>query len=241
MDLHGVSGNTAPEGFRLFEAWIEPKLGSLAIRAGLIAADQEFVYADTSDVLLGATFGMPTLYGVNVGNPAYPVATPGVSATLEKGDFLAQLAVYDGTQENTRGIPTALGPEQVWFTEWTYRRDFGLGAWHHTEYGTGVYAIVDGEPHPYVQPFVRVGYSPSGEVRTYIDAGFRLGPGIAARSQDLASVGIAHAQAEQGDQTMVEATYEAQLRYFTLQPSVQLILLPARTVGVFALRSTIVF
>jgi len=239
MDLHGVSGNTAPQDVRLFEAWIEPTLGPLTLRAGLLAADQEFVYADTSDVLVGATFGMPTQFAVNVGNPAYPVATPGVSATFERGDFLAQLAIYDGTQQNNHGIPTGLGPEQLWLTEWTYRRDFGIGAWHHSERGNGVYAILDDEPHAYVQPFLRVGYSPDGDVRTYIDAGMRFGPGIGPRAEDLASVGVAFAQAEGGDQTFLEATYEVQLKYFTLQPAGQLIMLRDRTVGVFALRSTI--
>ena len=57
-DVHGASGNTAPPGTRLFEAWYEQPIGPVTIRGGILAVDQEFNYADPTTTLLGATFGI---------------------------------------------------------------------------------------------------------------------------------------------------------------------------------------
>jgi hypothetical protein len=79
MDVHGVSGNVAPSDVRVFEAWLEQPIGSFTLRAGLLAADQEFVLAEHSSTLLSATFGITSQFSANVVGPVYPVATPGAS------------------------------------------------------------------------------------------------------------------------------------------------------------------
>lgn len=59
---------------------------------------------------------------------------------------------------------------------------------------------------------------------------------------NLVSAGIAFATtADAGPQVLVEATYEMQLGWLTLQPDLQLLLLRDRTVGVIATRATVVF
>jgi hypothetical protein len=238
-DVHGVSGNTAPPDNRLFEAWYEQPIGALVVRAGILAVDQEFNYADPTTTLLGATFGITSQFGYNVGGPAYPVGTPGVSTRYERGKVLLQAAVYDGTQTNTRGIPTALGPSTLYLAEATWARDLGVGAWHHTEKGDGVYATIDHELDEMVEAFTRIGLSPRG-VTTYVDAGVRIGPGV-LRTDDFFSVGLAFAELDSGDQILVESTYEAQVGWLTVQPAMQLMMLREQTVAIFATRMTIVF
>jgi hypothetical protein len=240
MDLHGISGNAAPREARLFEAWLEQPIGPFAIRAGLIAADQEFVYADPADTLLSATFGITTQFTVNIAGPVYPVATPGVSARYEKGPYLLQLAVYDGTQTNTHGIPTALGPDTLVLAEATFRRDLGVGMWHHTDRGDGFYATADHQLDDRVAAFSRVGYSPDGPVSVYLDAGIRIGPGP-LRAEDFYCIGMAFARGEQGAETVVETSYEAQIRWLTIQPDFQLVMMHDRTVEVASVRTTVAF
>lgn len=238
-DVHGASGNTAPLGTRLFEAWYEQPIGALVIRAGILAVDQEFNYADPTTTLLGATFGITSQFSYNVGGPLYPVGTPGVSTRFEDGDVLLQAAVYDGTQTQDHGIPTALGPETLFLVEATWARDIGIGAWHHSAKGDGIYGTFDHKLDDFVEAFTRVGVSRQG-IRTYVDAGVRIGPGP-FRPNDFISTGIAFAQVDEGDQILIETTYEAQIRWLTIQPAVQLVMLREQTVGIFATRATVVF
>jgi carbohydrate-selective porin OprB len=239
MDVHGVSGNTAPEDVRLFEAWIEQPIGAFTLRGGLLAADQEFVLAETSSTLLSATFGITGQFSANIVGPVYPVGAPGLSGRLELRRITARLAVYDGTQANSHGVPETLGPEALALGEIAIG-PVRLGGWHHGERGTGVYAIADAQLEPDVGAFARIGHSPDAAVVAYIDAGIRITPG-SRRPDDLVSVGIAFATTDQGAQTLVEATYELQLRWLTIQPDVQLVMLHDRTVGIVATRATVVF
>lgn len=238
-DVHGVSGNTAPAGTRLFEAWYEQPIGPVTVRAGILAVDQEYNYADPTTTLLGATFGITSQYSANIGGPLYPVGTPGVSARYDKDKVLLQLAVYDGTSEHWNGIPQGLGPATLVLAEATWDRDIGVGAWHHSEKGDGIYATLDHALDEKVEAFTRIGLSPQG-IRTYLDAGVRIGPGVGG-VDNFASVAIAFAQVETGDQILLEATYEAQIAWLTIQPAAQLLMLRERSVGVLAMRFTVVF
>jgi len=240
MDIHGISGNAAPQDARLFEAWLEQPIGPFAIRAGLIAADQEFVYADPADTLLAATFGITTQFTLNIAGPVYPVAAPGISARFEQGPVLLQLAVYDGTQTNTRGIPTELGPETLVIAEATYQRDIGIGAWHHTDRGDGVYITLDHQLDALVAAFSRAGYAPDGPSTVYLDAGLRIGPGP-LRPEDFYCIGLAFARGERGAETIIETSYEAQVKWLTIQPDLQMHLMHDRVVGVAAVRTTVAF
>jgi len=58
MDIYGVSNNVAAEDVRLFEAYYDQPIGPVGVRAGLLSADQEFLIAEHSTVLLDATFGI---------------------------------------------------------------------------------------------------------------------------------------------------------------------------------------
>ncbi len=235
-DVHNSSGNAAPPGVRLFEAWYEQPIGLLTLRLGLLSADQEFWIARHATTLMAATFGMPGQFGYTVANPTYPVGTPAASARVELDDITARVAVYDGTQTNTHGIPTDIGPDVLAFGELTIG-ELSVGGWQHSELGRGVYATADTDLSEDLGAFARAGYS-NTTVPLYIDAGIRT---ASWRPHDVVSVGMAFAQSDQGAQTLVEATYTAQLGWLRLQPDLQLLLLRDRTVGIVATRATFVF
>ena len=239
QDVHGVSGNVAPPDARLFEAWLEQPVGPFTLRAGILSADQEFLIADHSSTLLSATFGITSQFSANAIGPVYPIGAPGVSGRLELGNVTARLAVYDGTQSNNRGIPNALGPDSLVISE-LGAHFIRVGGWHHSEHGPGVYAVADEQLTDYMGTFARVGYSPDGPVRHYIDGGVRVTPGP-QRPHDLVCLGIAFATSPDGPQTALEWTYELQIAWVTLQPDLQLLMLRNGTVAVIATRATVVF
>ena len=143
MDIYGVSNNVAPNDVRLFEAWIEQPVKMATIRAGLLAADQEFILAKHGTALLNATFGIISQLPVNVPGPVYPVATPGVSVRVTVPHALIRGAIYDGDQENSHGIPTGIGDDAFMIGEVELEDTLKLGGWHHTDHRNGIYAIAD--------------------------------------------------------------------------------------------------
>ncbi len=238
MDIHGTSGNTAPKDLRVFEAWLDQPLGPATLRAGLLSADQEFVLADQGQTLLGATFGITSQFSANLLGPVYPVATPGLTGRYESERIDVRAGVYDGAQENSHGIPTAVGDSHLAIGEVEYAKAFMVGGWHHSERGNALYVVLDTEVVEGLGVFARAGYSTAGFVSTYIDVGIRATPG-SWRPEDLISVGMAFARTETGAETVVEATYELQVRWLTIQPDVQLMMLPDRNALMFATRLTV--
>jgi porin len=75
-----VSGIEALPSTRLYEIWFEQKWGAkLALRAGQLAADTEFMTAKYTDVFTNASFGWPVGHSLNMpsGGPSPPLATMG--------------------------------------------------------------------------------------------------------------------------------------------------------------------
>jgi porin len=238
MDVYGVSNNVAPPGVRLFEAWYEQPIGPFSIRAGLIAADQEFVLAEHSTVLLNATFGILAMLSYNIHNPVYPVAAPGASLHVDSDLFSVKAAIYADHDDN-HGIPTALGNDALVLVETELAGLVKLGAWHHTDLGDGYYAIVDHQLERYVGTFARFSVAPDSPLSLYVDTGIRIGPGP-LRRRDFASIGLAFARTELGAQTIVEATYQYLVRgWLTVQPDAQLLLTRDGTAGVLAARAVV--
>jgi hypothetical protein len=245
MDLHETSGNTALPDVRLFEAWLEQPLGPFTVRGGLLSADQEFVLADHSETLMSATFGITSQFSRDALGPVYPRATPGASGHLDLDSLSVHAAIYDGTLVDNgaltevHGIPTALGPDYLLLGELVAFGVVKLGAWRHSRHGNTLYAVGDAQLERHLGAFARVGYSPDGPVGTYIDAGIRIGPGP-LRPDDFISLGVAFGTRDSGAETLLETTYEAQVGWLTLQPVVQAVMMPERTVGIVATRVTVV-
>src|SRR5262245_6488598 len=86
-----VSGIEAPPSTRLFNLWMEQKIGSdVNVRLGQFSAAQEFLVSQTAALFVNATFGWPVLPAQDLpsGGPSYPEATPGVRVTFTPTDQL---------------------------------------------------------------------------------------------------------------------------------------------------------
>jgi porin len=95
-----VSGIEAIPTTRLYEIWFEQKWGTkLALRAGQLAADTEFMTAKYSDVFTNASLGWPAILSQNLpsGGPSPPLATMGTRLRADVSDHLTLIgAVFDG-------------------------------------------------------------------------------------------------------------------------------------------------
>jgi porin len=95
-----VSGIEALPSTRLYEVWFERKWGDkLALRAGQLAADTEFINAKYTDVFTNASLGWPAIASINLpsGGPSPPLAALGarLRANVTENLTLAA-AVFDG-------------------------------------------------------------------------------------------------------------------------------------------------
>jgi porin len=85
-NLMTVSNIEAMRTMRLYDLWIEQVLadGAVSIRAGQIAADDEFFISQYAANFINGTLGWPTIMANDLpsGGPAYPLATPGVRVNV---------------------------------------------------------------------------------------------------------------------------------------------------------------
>jgi porin len=157
-NLMTVSNIEATPSIRLFDLWVEQLLfgNKLSIRAGQIAADDEFAGSDTASNFDNSTFGWPTIWSNDLpsGGPIYDLATPGIRCKYVPADSYAfSLGVFNGDPAPAgAGDPQRRDPSGLAFrmnggafviSEAAYRSsfDFGggdvpstlkLGAWFHS-------------------------------------------------------------------------------------------------------------
>src|SRR6202042_1903086 len=84
-----VSGIEALPSTRLYEMWFEQKWDtSLALRAGQLAADTEFMTAKYTDVFTNASLGWPAMLSLNMpsGGPSPPLAAMGTRLRADLSD-----------------------------------------------------------------------------------------------------------------------------------------------------------
>lgn len=96
-----TSGIEALSSTRLYELWLEQKFleDRLAIRAGQLAADTEFLVSQYAGLFVNSTFGWPGITAVNLpsGGPAYPLATPGIRVKVAPMPGVsAMLGIFNG-------------------------------------------------------------------------------------------------------------------------------------------------
>jgi porin len=100
LNLLDVSAIEALPTTRLYEIWFEKKWGDkIALRAGQLAADTEFMTAKYSDVFTNASLGWPAGLSLNIpsGGPSPPLATMGARFRADVTDNLTLVgAVFDG-------------------------------------------------------------------------------------------------------------------------------------------------
>ena len=95
-----ASGIEALPTTRLYELWLEKKWGTtLALRAGQLAADTEFMTAKYTDVFTNASLGWSAGLSLNMpsGGPSPPLAALGARLRADISDNLTLIgAVFDG-------------------------------------------------------------------------------------------------------------------------------------------------
>jgi len=128
--------------FRALDIWLEQELfdNKLAIRAGQMTADSEFVISDHGSLFLNGTFGWPAFLYTNVpeGGPGYPMGTLGVRVAYHPFDWATvQSAVFQGNvfaqNVNRHGFRWDLNAKEgyFWITEFQ-------GRWNHSDEGAGL-------------------------------------------------------------------------------------------------------
>jgi porin len=110
-NLLTVSNIEATPTVRLFELWLEQKIGTIgSFRIGQLAADSEFITSEYAGVFLNGTFGWPGITGINLpsGGPAYPLATPGARIEFNLGaNTKFRAAIFNGDPS----VPGAADPQ----------------------------------------------------------------------------------------------------------------------------------
>src|SRR3978361_191405 len=95
-----ASGIEALPSTRLYEIWFEQKWGDkLALRAGQLAADTEFINAKYTAVFPHASLGWPAITSVNLpsGGPSPPLAALGARLRANLSDnWTVSAAIFDG-------------------------------------------------------------------------------------------------------------------------------------------------
>ncbi|HVE41730.1 MAG TPA: carbohydrate porin [Planctomycetota bacterium] len=146
-DLTLVSNITGRGGVRIFEAWLQQSLVDdvLSLRAGILAADQEFILSGPGMLYFNSVFGGPVFLSPNLRWPIYPVGALGarLRANVAKGVYV-QAAAYNGDpgseDENRTGLRTRLSgaggvfsiAEAGWSTGETRRSSLKVGGFHHS-------------------------------------------------------------------------------------------------------------
>jgi len=99
-NLLTVSGIEAEPAFRLFNLWVEQKIGGKAsLRVGQFTAGQEFAISNTANLFINSTFGWPASFATDLpsGGPAYPLAAPGVRLAITPDTrTTVRLAIFAG-------------------------------------------------------------------------------------------------------------------------------------------------
>ncbi len=100
QNLAVVSGIEAMPSARLFNLWIEQKIGNdMNLRLGQYGAGQEFMVSQTAGLFVNAAFGWPVLPAVDLpsGGPAYPTAALAARLMWAPTDQLTvRAAIFDG-------------------------------------------------------------------------------------------------------------------------------------------------
>ena len=129
-DESNVSNINMRNSARLFELWLEQKLGrACSLRIGILADDSQF-YDSGGDafgakgglLFLNSDFGAMPIFSHNIPEPIFPIAAPGVSLLVTPTDTLGfRAAIYDGNP-----APDVLGDPSPGFTPGTRLDDHGL-------------------------------------------------------------------------------------------------------------------
>jgi porin len=97
--INTIAAIEAVPTVRLSELWFQQSFagGRASVRAGQLAADDEFFYSELSTMFLQSDWATIAAVNLPSGGAAYPLATPGIRLKVEPvKNFWLKLAVLDG-------------------------------------------------------------------------------------------------------------------------------------------------
>lgn len=120
QNLMLVSSVEAAPSTRLFNLWIEQKIGSQAtLRVGQFTAAQEFLISEVANLFVNSTFGWPELPGQNLpsGGPNWPEGTLGARVEWSPTrELTLRTAVFNGDPAGPgTGNPVLRDPDGLAF------------------------------------------------------------------------------------------------------------------------------
>ncbi len=101
-DILTLSNIDAYDSPRLFECWIQQQFfgDKLSLRAGQLAADEEFAGTAYGGLFLHGTTGWPGMIALNTATPAYPTAAPGVRLEYKPTErVFFRVGAFDGNPD----------------------------------------------------------------------------------------------------------------------------------------------
>ena len=119
--LMPVSFIEALPSTRLFELWLQQELmgENLTLRVGQLSADSEFLISEGASAFLNASWGWPSILGINLpdGGPSYPLGAPAARLAFNPNDTLGFLiGVFSGDPANDcEDLPQVCNPNGLDF------------------------------------------------------------------------------------------------------------------------------
>ena len=106
-DISNVSNISGEPALRLQELWLQQNgwHDAVSLKAGLLAADNEFFTSATAALFINGAFGAFPLIGANLPNPPiYPMAAPAVRLLVQPAPgWYFQTAIFDGNSGTQAG------------------------------------------------------------------------------------------------------------------------------------------
>jgi len=222
-DLTRVSNINGRGGARIYEFWLQQSLldGALSLRAGVLAADQEFTITNAGLLYYNSVFGGPVFMTPNFAWPIYPVGSPGLRLRVDPAaGVYVQAAVYDGDPGSERfnrsGLRVRWNHSEGVFSivegGWTFGDELPCtiktALFHHTadfvRYDTGTpgkglvggYALVEKCVWKGLDAFLRVGVSQEDRsvVALGVDGGLNFTGLLPGRPRDILGLGVIYAR-----------------------------------------------
>ncbi len=165
--VNTIAAIEAVPAVRLSEFWLEQSLagGAVRLRAGQLAADISFFFAETSALFLQSDWATISALNLPSGGPAFPLATPGVLAEWDPAPgWTLRAAAFNGDPSgrgpgdeqarNRNGLdfrvrdPALLMAEAQWRTgqEEGLARTLKIGGWAHLGRFDTLRRASDGRP-----------------------------------------------------------------------------------------------
>jgi len=221
-DLTLLSNINGVPSVRVFEAWLQQSLfdAAFSIRAGILAADQEFAFTTPGLLFYNSVFGGPVFLSKNLTWPIYPVGALGARAKVALSEQLyVQAVVTEGNPGsetlNGSGLRIRLTPGEGVFVlaeaGWTFgEKALGalkVGLFHHTadfqNFRTGLpqggltggYVVFEHSIAAGVDGFLRLGFAEPevSMISIGVDGGINVIGLLPGRPEDVLGIGLIYA------------------------------------------------